>query len=431
MDEDQLKPPAGAADLVDVSVPRREPELLVSEERSPLPQVDRALPILRLFSAIVGRGERGRYRVALLKTLAGAGAGRWKIRELQGAIWWLEPTSVAELVAELTDSGVLAYNQNLRVYSLPAETRVAVAIIDALTFRETTPQRLVQWLSAAIELASQSDPDAAVNSFAQAVAILRADIAELRQLMEDGAIESLLEAAEKFDFDADDMDRLLERHEALRLERGSEPVFRALEADAFALAAQLHQTHADVVNILTARANELMLGGARVDRGEIRDFVKQAEPSQLAAILRGLAQPPPFLPWLPVAAAFDQLLVKASLERPEPPLLPEPEPIAEEPLTVAADATERMIAELAGLKTETTLQALTVRAAWEESVARHTALLDAYVRDERVEALPVLTFAGVIDQPRRGPVARLSRATVRPRPPAKLAGEREGDGAIA
>lgn len=417
MGEDQLEPPFGEVDRVGVSSPGREPELRVPEERTPLAQVDRALPVLRLFSAIVGRGERGRYRVAVLKTLAGAGAGRWKIRQLQEAIWWLEPSSVSDLVAELNDSGVLAYNQHLRVYALPPETRVAVAIIDALTFPEATPQRLVQWLSAAIELASQSDPDAAVNSFAQAVAILRADVAELRQLMEDGAIESLLEAAEKFDFDADDMDTLLQRHEALRLERGNDPAFRALEADAFALAAQLHQTHADVVSMLTGRANELMLGGARVDRGEIRDFVKEAAPSQLAAILHGLAQPPPFLPWLPVAAAFDQLLVKASLERPAPPELPQPEPLVEQPLTVAADATERMVAELLGLDTETTLQALTVRGDWEESVARHTALLDAYVRDEGSQGLPELAFAGIVDAPSAGPVARLSRASVRPRRP--------------
>lgn len=415
MDNEQIKPPQEQAELADVSLPRREPELIVSEERTPLPQVDRALPILRLFPAIVGRGERGRYRIGLLKTLAGAGAGRWKIRQLQEAIWWMEPTSVSELVAEMTDSGVLAFNPNVRVYTMPAETRVAVAIIDALTFPDATPQRLVQWLSAAIELAAQSDPDAAVNSFAQAVAILRADIADLRQLMEDGAIESLLEAAERLDLDADDMDTLLDRHEALRLERGNDASFRALEADAFALSAQLHQTHADVVNILNARASELMLGGARIDRGEIRDFVKEAAPSQLAAVLRGLAQPPPFLPWLPVAAAFDQLLVKASLERPEPPLLPEPQPIIEEPLTVGADATVRMIADLLGLKSETTLQALTVRADWEESVSRHTAMLDAYVRDERAQALPALVFAGVVDEPPEGPVARLSRATLMPR----------------
>jgi hypothetical protein len=84
-----------------------EPRLLVPENRTPLPDVDRAMPLLSLFPAVIGR-RRGRYKVALLKTLQTDGAGRWKIRNIQDAVFWLEPVVVAELVRELRDSGVLA-----------------------------------------------------------------------------------------------------------------------------------------------------------------------------------------------------------------------------------------------------------------------------------------------------------------------------------
>jgi hypothetical protein len=38
----------------------RQPQLVVAEERTPLPEVDRAMPILTLFPAVLGYGERGR-----------------------------------------------------------------------------------------------------------------------------------------------------------------------------------------------------------------------------------------------------------------------------------------------------------------------------------------------------------------------------------
>jgi len=52
-----------------------EPRLLVPIERTPLPEVDRAMPVLSLFPAVVGR-RYGRYKVGVLKTLQMDGAGR-------------------------------------------------------------------------------------------------------------------------------------------------------------------------------------------------------------------------------------------------------------------------------------------------------------------------------------------------------------------
>jgi hypothetical protein len=414
MDE-HLDPPQGGHEPDERDIAPLRPRLVVSEERTPLPQVDRALPILNLFPSIVGRGPRGRLRVGLLKTLAGSGTGRWTIRQIQAAVYWLDGHSVTELVEDLYRGDVLAYDRARRIYTMPSATRVAVAIIDALTFPGSSPERLVQWLSAAIELSAQGDPRAAINSFAQAVAILRTDVAELHRLMEDGEIESLLEAAEKFDFDADDMDVLLDRHETLRLEQGGDPQFRELEEEAFRLAAQLHKARADVVMMLTGRADEVMLGGARVDRAEIRDYVAQANQDELAGILDGLALPPAFLPFLPAGEAFEQLVAKSLLERPRPLPIPEPRPIEQLPLSVSPDETELIAGELLALDRERTLRELAVRANWAESAGRHVALLDAYVRDKDQGQLPELHFDGELDWPVGGPVTRVSRVRIKPK----------------
>jgi hypothetical protein len=72
-----------------------EPVLRVPEAQTPLPEVDKALPLLGMFADVVGR-RRARYKVALLKMLQADGAGRWKIRRLQEVVHWLEPSSVTE-----------------------------------------------------------------------------------------------------------------------------------------------------------------------------------------------------------------------------------------------------------------------------------------------------------------------------------------------
>src|ERR1051325_5125135 len=77
-----------------------EPRLAVPESLSPLPAVDRALPVLSLFAALLGRRHE-RFKVAILGQIAREPRARWKIREIQEAVAWLEPSSVTRLVADL------------------------------------------------------------------------------------------------------------------------------------------------------------------------------------------------------------------------------------------------------------------------------------------------------------------------------------------
>jgi hypothetical protein len=114
-----------------------EPKLLVPIERTPLPEVDRAMPVLSLFPAVIGR-RRGRYKVALLKTLQDVGAGRWKIRQIQESVFWLEPSAVAELVRELRDADVLSYDPIRMTYRMSPTGRVIGALLSALRCRRSS-----------------------------------------------------------------------------------------------------------------------------------------------------------------------------------------------------------------------------------------------------------------------------------------------------
>ena len=104
-----------------------EPVLRVPEAQTPLPEVDRALPLLAMFADVVGR-RRARYKIALLKTLQADGAGRWKIRRLQEVVHWLEPSSVTELVADLKLAGILRQEPISGLYRLTASARVITAL---------------------------------------------------------------------------------------------------------------------------------------------------------------------------------------------------------------------------------------------------------------------------------------------------------------
>ena len=109
-----------------------EPVLRVPEERTVLPDVDRAMPVLETISDAVSR-KRGRFNVAVLKSLQESGTGRWKIKEIQDALDWLEPQSATDLVSGLRGDAVLRYDKLANRYSMPPEVRAASAVMDALT----------------------------------------------------------------------------------------------------------------------------------------------------------------------------------------------------------------------------------------------------------------------------------------------------------
>lgn len=389
-----------------------EPRLLVAEERTPLPSVDRAMGFLSLFPAVAG-GRRGRYKVALLKTLQADGSGRWRIRQLQEVIWWLDPPATAELARELRAAGVLAFDTRRAVYRLTAEARVISAIVDALTLPEIEPRRLIKYLSVAITLSRVGGRDeAAVASFASAVATLRGDLEDLARLIDDNSEGSLFEAATLMRTHVEDMDALLLEHETFRLEHSDDPAFMRLEQEALALVAELGGLAADVIGALTGKADELMRGGARIDRGDIREFVADCKPTKLAALVDDLVAAPPFVPWLTADAAFRHLLAKVGQERPTPPPLPQPMRLERREPKRAPDLTEALEADLVALTAPATAADVVIEHDWPTSVARHNALVDAYSR--RRVSLPALEFSLAIDEPRRCGVGRISRTTLHP-----------------
>jgi hypothetical protein len=394
-----------------------EPRLRSPERETPLPEVDRALEFLKLFPAIV-RGRRARFKIALLRTLQGSGSGRWKLRRLQQVVHWLEPHSTTELVGELREAGVLEFDDVRRFYRLTPEARVVTAILSALTIRELDPRRVIKLLNVAIRLALESGAGAraAFEGFASAVAQLRADEEELERLIDDGAEDALLEAAELVSHHVEDMQDLLDEHVTFRAQHADDPDFLQLEQDALDLVPRLGKRAALVIRMLTERAEQRMRGGARVDRADIREFLAQAEDlGILAGIVAGLAAPPPFLPGLNGALALDLLEVESGRVRPEPPPLPEPEPVERLVPPPRYDPTRELAGELFALAAPTPVTDVVVRESWTTAVRRHNALVDAYSR--RNLELPALEHEDAVDEPRRFGVWRISRSTIRPKEP--------------
>lgn len=66
------------------------PVILVSEDLTPLPLAERALPTIRLFSGLIGRGRLAGYRVAVLRELAILPRSHLPIRAIQDAIPWMD-----------------------------------------------------------------------------------------------------------------------------------------------------------------------------------------------------------------------------------------------------------------------------------------------------------------------------------------------------
>jgi hypothetical protein len=394
----------------------RELRLLVPEERTLLPAIDRAMPTLSLFSKVVGR-HWARYKIALLKDLQGSGAGRWRIGEIKQAVWWLDPGSVTELVAELRESEVLLYEPVRGYYRLTAEARVVTAVLQALTIPEVEPRRMIKFIGAAINLAlaGGAGASAVLGGFASAVAVLREDLDELMRLADDGSYTALLEAADMVREHVDDMERLLDEHDSFRAEHRDDPAFMAIEQDALDLVAHLGGRAAGVITMLTTKADELMRGGARIDRGDVREFVAACEPERLGGIVRDLAGRPPHVPWLPVSVALEALLSKLDREAVQPPALPAPEPLEAEPAPEAVDPLAAMTALLQGLSVPTSVAELVIGEEWRDSVGRHSTLMETVAR--RASQLPPTHLGLEIDEPNCGGVWRISRTTFEPQEP--------------
>lgn len=413
-------PPSEAAisplpELLDLEVvdgrTRPEPKLTVPEGRTALLAIDRALPTLELFARIVGR-HWARYKIALLKDLQGHGSGRWRINEIKDLVWWLEPASTTDLVGELRDAGALIYEPVRGYYRMSGEARVVVAVLEALTVPEIEPRRMIKFLAAAINLglAGGAGSDVVVGGFRAAVSVLREDLEELVQLADDGSYTALLEAADIVREHVDDMEKLLQEHERFRIERSNDADFMALEHEALDLCAKLGERAANVIAALTDKADELMRGGARLDRGDIREFVEQCDGATLAGILDGVAAGPPYIPFISVTAAFEALLEKAGRVAERAPPLPEPQVLVRHTPPPVPDPVAELAEELLALTAPASLAEIVIGDSWQASTSRYGTLMEAVAR--RRKRLPPLRFTAEIDEPKRGGVWRISKTTV-------------------
>jgi hypothetical protein len=390
--------------------PSSEPVLRVPEAQTPLPEVDRALPLLGMFADVVGR-RRARYKIALLKTLQADGAGRWKIRRLQEVVHWLEPASVTELVADLKAAGVLHPEPISGFYRLTPSARVVTALLDAMTVPEVEPRVLVKTLNKAMAftLATGAGEDAVLRQFRSAVAVLRTDWEDLKRLIDEYSDSALLEAAELVRLHVDDMRELLDDHAEFIATQRDHARFLEVDQEALDLVARLGTLSADVIAAISGRADDHMRAGLRVDRSDVREFLTETEDATLAALVDGLATPTPFVVSLDTETVFQALMESSLRVRSQPPAMPAPVAPRRQAPEHRPDGAQRIRGELTALTAPTTVAQLTVRDTWATSIGRHSAVIDAY---SRFADLPDLIHEPAVEEPRRGGVWRVSKTTV-------------------
>jgi hypothetical protein len=403
-------PPAHQDQLHDADEISVEPVLRAPEDLTPLPAVDAAMPLLGLFATVVGR-KRARYKIALLKTLQEDGSGRWKIRRLQEIVHWLEPASVTDIVTELRGVDVLAYESVTGLYRLTPAARVVTALLDAMTIPEVHPRALIKFLNKAMALARAggAGDDVVLRQFRSAIAVLRSDWEDLLRLIDDFSDTALLEAAELVRVHVDDMRDLLDEHQSFFATQHEHALFLDADQEALDLIARLGKLAAEVIEALSGRASSRMRAGLRVDRVDIREFLLAQTDEQLASLLADLALPAPFVVALSPAAAFEAL-AEASERVPSlpPPLPPASAPRRQRPERLP-DPAESMREELGALSSSISVAALTVRATWQESIARHSALVDAY---SRYTGLPPLDHEQEVETLADSEVWRVSKTTI-------------------
>jgi hypothetical protein len=285
-------------------------------------------------------------------------------------------------------------------------------VLEALTVPEVEPRRMIKFLAAAtnLGLAGGAGSDVVVGGFRAAVSVLREDLEELIQLADDGSYSALLEAADVVREHVDDMEKLLEEHDRFRIEHSNDRDFLALEHEALDLCAKLGERAANVIAALTDKADELMRGGAGLDRGDIRDFVEQCEGAKLAAIVDGLAAAPPYVPFISVTAAFEALLEKAGHVADTAPPLPEPQVLVGQPPPRVADPLAQMAEELLALNAPASLAEIVIGESWAASARCYGTLMETVAR--RRKRLPPVAFGVEVEEPKGGDVWRISKTTV-------------------
>jgi hypothetical protein len=381
------EPDPSAPDEVEAQVAPEtwQPVILVPEALTPLPQVDQALPVLGLFAGLLGR-RHARYKVAVLRELAVQPRTRFKIREVHEAVHWMEQRSTTRLVRELRMAGLLLYDSGSESYRLGHEARVVATVCGALTVPEISYARIIKVFSSAIALARAvgAPEDAAYAAFLSAIAILEADREHLQHLIDDYSEQALLEAAELARVHVADMEDLLDEQKEAFARFQADPRFLGHDQRAHHVIAQLGRLAAEVVMLLSRRASEIMRGGLRFDRQDLRDLIATRDLDALAQLVADST----FLPAAlatndPVTAfaALDDYLGRAEQVPAAPPppirLRPQPPP---DPGPSQVDVAARALGELA-LAGGAPLADWVVADTWTDAVGRMTCAVEAWSRD--------------------------------------------------
>lgn len=386
--------------------------LRVPEELTPLPEIDRAMPVLRLFGAIAG-SKRARLRIAVLKSLQMDGSASWKLPRMRDVVHWLEPAMVSAIVLDLKSHGVLAYDPITARYRLTPEARIVTAVLGALTIPELDDRRLIRALKQAMALAvaAGASEDVLFVQFRSAVAVLQADEEELTALIDERSDRALLAAAERIHEHVVDMRELMDEHRRFFATRRGDAVYFKSEHEALDLVRRLGALEAEIIELLSGRAEDRMRGGVRVDRADLREFLSTTALGSLTELIDGLAAPAPALGELSMTLAFESLERVAQRQVVSPPPLPEPARTVPAALVLEPDLIELVTRELRALEVIVTVADFAVRESWNTSVARHGALLAAYSGARR---LPRVRHELSVDEVRRGGVWKVSRSFLEP-----------------
>lgn len=420
MSERMKQPETGDYVAADAPEPSEgwDPQLVVPESLTPLPAIDRALPVLGLFAALLGR-RHARYKAALLSEIAREPRARWKIREIQETAGWLEPAAVTRFVADLRGAGLLLYDSALDAYRLSHEARVVAAVCGALSVPEISYGRIIRILASAMRLAQASGApdDAAYAPFLSAIAVLETDRAELIRLIDDRSEAALLEAAELARLHVADMQELLEEQSETFARFHADPRYLEHDQRAHSLIARVARLATEVVAALSERAEELMRGGLRFDRQDLRELVGATGIQDLSAVVGETTAPPAVPPFDPVAAfaALDDYLGRAEragseLPEPQPLLITPPLDTGPDDFDVARDALEQLATDGGGSLTN-----WLVGPDWATAVRRHSAWVEAWARygpTGQGTLRADLDVCTALDAVNRGGVALVSRTLV-------------------
>lgn len=357
-----------------------QPAVVGPEEATPLPGIDRALPLLGQFAALVGPDQE-RYKLAVLCALARQPGASWRLPDAQQAVPWLEPESTARVVDELEGTGLLlAAGDDGDAWRLSDEANVVAAVCSALAASQLDHERIVRVLAATVTLARAAGaPDeAALGPFLAAAGVVERDLDTIEGRIADGQEGPLLAAAATARTHAADMAALLEQHAELLTGAGGQADAWERAVDALG---HLERLTDEVVATLAGQADDRARRGPRSDRTTLRGLVATSDLATLAGLAGRARVPPAVVPAHPAAAlaALDELL-----DQPDPAPVPIPEPVslAIEPpedipdlTTLAAQALEW----LAG-RGESVLAEWVVGGTWAEATGRMAAVVEAWSR---------------------------------------------------